>query len=75
MVSEAERKSEAEPAKDEAIVAREEAAAAREAGAIGGRRSDDVDEAERPVIEGGGGESEGVEESEKELRDAAEHGG
>lgn len=59
---------------DEDVVAREEAAAASDAGSIGGRRDADADEAERPVAEGGGGESEGFELAEDDLRDEAEHG-
>ena len=59
---------------DEDVVAREEAAAASEAGSIGGRREPDADEAERPVAEGGGGEAEGFELAEDDLRDEAEHG-
>lgn len=35
---------------------------------------DKVDEALRPVIEGGGGESEGFELAEQELIEHAEHG-
>jgi hypothetical protein len=59
---------------DEERIAKEEEAAADEAGSIGGQRDDSVDEAERPVAEGGGGESEGAELSEEELIDEAEHG-
>ena len=59
---------------DEDEVAREEAAAAAEAGSIGGPRDDSVDEAERPVSEGGGGEAEGFELSEEQLVDEAEAG-
>ena len=62
-------------AADEDVVEREEAAAADEAGSIGGRRDPSADEAERPVSEGGGGEAEGFELAEEELRDEAEHGG
>jgi len=61
--------------------AREQAeAAAAEAGAIGGRVSSEsssqegVDEAARPVAEGGGGEAEGFEEAERELVERASHG-
>ncbi len=57
---------------DEDVVARQETAAAAEAGSIGGRGDDSVDEAERPVSEGGGGEAEGFELSEQELVDEAE---
>lgn len=60
---------------DEDVVAREEAEAAAEAGSIGGRRDPSADEAERGVSEGGGGEAEGFELAEEELRDEAEHGG
>ena len=57
-------------------LAEEEAqAAAEEAARIGGRAGDeDLDPAERPVIEGGGGESEGAEVAEEDLIDAASHG-
>jgi len=68
-----ERWDEALPA-DEDVIEREEAAAAAEAGSIGGRRDPSGDEAERPVSEGGGGEAEGFELAEDELRDEAEHG-
>lgn len=58
--------------------AREEAdAAAAEAARIGGQPSDEVDvenDAERPVVEGGGGEAEGFELAEYELVDHASHG-
>lgn len=62
-----------EPVADEEVVAQEEAAAAAEAGSIGGRGDESVEEAERPVAEGGGGEAEGFELSEQELIDEAEH--
>ena len=60
----------------------QEDAAAAEAGAIGGRVSSDglteaeleTDEADRAVIEGGGGESEGFELAEAELQEHASHG-
>ena len=68
-----ERRDEAVPA-DEDVVAREESAAAAEAGSIGGRRDPSADEAERPVSEAGGGEAEGFELAEEELRKEAEHG-
>lgn len=57
-------------------LAREEAeAAAAEAGNIGGVAGDeDLDPAERPVAEGGGGVAEGFEQSEQALIDTAEHG-
>jgi len=57
---------------DEDVVAEEEAAAAAEVGSIGGHRDESVDEAERPVSEGGGGEAEGFELSEQELVGEAE---
>jgi hypothetical protein len=60
--------------RDEQSVEREAEAAAEEAGDIGGRgEPDDVDPAERPVAEAGGGEAEGFEQSEEMLRDFAEH--
>lgn len=56
--------------------AREEREAAREAAAIGGDAGveDEQDPADRAVIEGGGGEAEGFELAEDELREHAEHG-
>ncbi|MGI8427878.1 MAG: hypothetical protein ACR2OB_00900 [Solirubrobacteraceae bacterium] len=52
--------------------------AAAEAGAIGGRASSvqppDADQAQRPLIEAGQGESEGLEEAERELVEHATHG-
>jgi hypothetical protein len=52
----------------------EERAAAEEAAAIGGPDPyPDLDPAERPVAEGGGGEAEGFEQAEEELRRNAEH--
>lgn len=54
---------------------REVRAAAQEAARIGGRAGDeDVDPAERPVREAGGGEAEGFEETEKRLIENASHG-
>jgi hypothetical protein len=53
---------------------READAAAAEAGSIGGRAPDDEDPAARPVEEAGGGESEGFEQAESDLREQAEHG-
>jgi hypothetical protein len=54
---------------------REIAEAAAEAGAIGGRAGDeDLDPAQRPLVEGGEGEAEGFELSEEDLIEAAEHG-
>lgn len=57
-------------------IADEEAeAAAAEAAKIGGPPPDDgVDPAQRPLVEGGEGESEGFELAEKELIDNASHG-
>lgn len=53
----------------------EAAAAAAEAARIGGTAGDeDLDPAERPVREAGGGEQEGFEQSEELLRENAEHG-
>lgn len=60
----------------DATVRREEGAAAAEAAAIGGRAPDEDagDEASRPVLEAGGGEAEGFEQSERELVEQATHG-
>ena len=58
-------------------IAEEEAeAAAAEAAEIGGPAPDDPveDPAERPLVEGGGGEAEGFELAEAELIDNASHG-
>ncbi|MDX6634775.1 MAG: hypothetical protein QOF06_978 [Solirubrobacterales bacterium] len=58
-------------------IADEEAeAAAAEAGEIGGPAPDDPvdDPAQRPLVEGGEGESEGFELAEEELIDNASHG-
>jgi hypothetical protein len=65
-----------EGAAPEDVLAEEEAAAAAaEAAEIGGAVPIDTDDpAERPVIEGGGGEAEGFELAEKDLEDIAEHG-
>jgi hypothetical protein len=50
-------------------------AAAREAAAIGGRAGDEeLDPAQRPLVEGGEGVAEGFELAEEELIEAAEHG-
>ncbi len=64
------------PRSDEAFVAEQEEAAAEEAGSIGGQGSggDDLTDAERPVAEGGGGESEGFEQAEQLLEEHATHG-
>lgn len=57
-------------------IAEEEAeAAAAEAAKIGGPAPDDgIDPAQRPLVEGGEGESEGFELAEEELIDNASHG-
>ena len=56
--------------------ARQVDAAGSEAGAIGGRAGDeDLDPAERPVVESGEGEAEGFELAEVDLIDSAEHTG
>ncbi len=50
-------------------------AAAHEAALIGGTSAyEDIDPAERAVIEGGGGEAEGFEEAEAMLIEHASHG-
>ena len=55
-------------------VEREEAEAAREAAQIGGRSGmEDIPEEERPLAEGGEGESEGFELAEEELEERASH--
>jgi len=54
-------------------VSEEADAAAQEAGRIGGRAPDDVDPADLPVREAGGGEAEGFEMAEEALIDHAEH--
>ena len=64
-----------ESAPDRDPIAEEEAeAAAAEAARIGGPAPDDPveDPAQRPVAEGGGGESEGFELAEEELVENAE---
>lgn len=49
--------------------------AAREAAEIGGKiEADELNPAQRPVNEAGGGEAEGFEESERALIDHASHG-
>ena len=54
---------------------RETEAAAREAAGIGGIAGDeDLDPAERPVLEGGGGQAEGFEQAEELLIEHASHG-
>ena len=60
---------------DDGFVAEEEAAAAAEAAGIGGAAGDeDLDPAERPVREAGGGEAEGFEMAEDDLVEHASHG-
>ena|SRR5437763_4954959 len=63
---------------DEDYVAQETDRAATQAGAIGGRPSTEpmegLDEAQRPLVEAGEGESEGFEQSEQELIEHASHG-
>ena len=67
---------------DSEFEAEQEKEAGAEAGAIGGRASSEppsefergLSEADRPVIEGGEGESEGFELSEYELEEHASHG-
>lgn len=50
-------------------------AARAEAGAIGGVAGDeDLDPADRPVIEAGGGVAEGFEQAEEQLVEHASHG-
>ena len=57
---------------DERHVREEEEAAAREAGMIGGRSGDqELDPAERPLVEAGEGEAEGFEVAEQDLIDHA----
>ena len=56
-------------------VEREAEAAAQEAGAIGGRAPAGEDPERRPVDEAGGGQAEGFEQAEEDLRENAEHGG
>ena len=60
---------------DDSLVDDEEAAAAAEAAGIGGVAGDeDLDPAERPVREAGGGEAEGFEIAEDDLIEHASHG-
>lgn len=56
------------------LVREQEEAAGAEAGAIGGSTGEeDVDPAQRPVSEAGGGEAEGFEQAEADLVDHAEY--
>jgi hypothetical protein len=64
---------------DDALEQQETEAAAAEAGAIGGRvepigSGTEVDEAQRPLVEAGEGESEGFEQTERLLEEHASHG-
>jgi hypothetical protein len=63
---------ESEPRDD--LAEREAEAAAHEAAGVGGRAPEDEDPARRPVEEAGGGEAEGFEQAEADLRENAEHG-
>ncbi|HEY6730257.1 MAG TPA: hypothetical protein VI039_04445 [Solirubrobacterales bacterium] len=66
--------SESDPKRDP-IADEESEAAAAEAARIGGPAPEDtLDPAQRPVVEGGGGEAEGFELAEEELIDHASHG-
>lgn len=63
------------PPEDDERVQEEADAAASEAGQIGGRSGqENLEESERAVAEGGGGVSEGFEQSEELLREQAQHG-
>lgn len=63
-----------EPQDGDARAEGEAAAAAAEAASIGGPTpDDDVDPAERPVVEGGGGVAEGFEQAEDELMRQSSH--
>ena len=63
-----------DPIRIERLVEEQEQLAASEAAAIGGVAGDeDMDPAERPVSEGGGGESEGFELAEADLIRHASH--
>jgi hypothetical protein len=60
---------------DPRFEAREAEEAAAEAARIGGEAGDEqLDPAERPVIEAGGGEAEGFEQAENALVEHASHG-
>jgi hypothetical protein len=60
---------------DELLVRAEENEAAAEAAGIGGEGSqEELDPAERPVREAGGGEAEGFEQAEEKLVENAGHG-
>src|SRR5919201_6534258 len=60
---------------DELLVRAEENEAAAEAAGIGGEGSqEELDPAQRPVREAGGGEAEGFEQAEEKLVENAGHG-
>jgi hypothetical protein len=60
--------------RDDPLVDEQAEAAAREAAEIGGPDPEPgVDPAQRPVVEGGGGEAEGFEQAEEQLRRNASH--
>jgi hypothetical protein len=60
---------------EDPLLRREESAAAADAGAIGGRDPEyEGDEADRPLEEGGQGEAEGFEVTERDLGETASHG-
>ena len=62
------------PEPDRDLADAETDAAAAEAAGIGGRVGDeDLDPAERPIVEGGGGDAEGFELAEADLIENAEH--
>jgi hypothetical protein len=64
-----------EQARERARIELEVQEAGREAAGIGGVAGDeDLDPAERPVIEAGGGEAEGFEEAQALLIEHASHG-
>jgi hypothetical protein len=64
-----------EQARERDRIEQEVDAAAREAAGIGGVAGDeDLDPAQRAVIEGGGGEAEGFEQAEALLIEHASHG-
>ena len=63
-----------EPSDPDALAAEQAQAAAAEAGAIGGPDPQpELDPADRPVAEGGGGEAEGFEQAEEALVGQATH--
>ncbi len=63
-----------EPVDADALAEEQAAAAAAEAASIGGLApDDDLDPAERPVVEGGGGVAEGFELAEDDLVRHASH--